>query len=175
MGVVAAWDLSRYPLYGGTAQLFVSADYGDPPAGGAECVIEAGQITNTSEQMPLLEGNGGVKLHQAANGRVGLYGTPAQVVSVNLLDLAHADGLRFPYPQIQLGAPVLIEDPEDDLNVVQSRIVGWNRDWKRRLLPSVELSNERADMTKVLAGRAKPPRHQSSLVPTGTRGITYPP
>jgi hypothetical protein len=84
--------------------------------GHTECVISGVQLTVSSEQLPLFDGNGGVKLHQAANSRIALYGAPAPVVTVNTVDLAYADGLRFPFPQFQLGAPITIEDPDTDVS-----------------------------------------------------------
>jgi hypothetical protein len=172
VGVAACWDLTRYPLYGGTAllQIVAARDFW----GHTECVISGVQLTVSSEQLPLFDGNGGVKLHQAANSRIALYGAPAPVVTVNTVDLAYADGLRFPFPQFQLGAPITIEDPDTDVSIV-TRCMGVTRDWTNRTMPSLELSNERRDITKLLAAKPRAPRHQTKLVPKPSRGLTYEP
>jgi hypothetical protein len=173
LGVVNGWELTRYPLYGGTAQLFVRGDFTtDINTVETECIIQAGQITISTEQMPLLEGNGGVRLHQAANQRVALYGSPAPVVSVKLVDLAMADGLPIPHEILQLGAPIVIEDPDSGVEVA-TRVVGWTRDWMDRLRPTVELSNERRDISAILASRSRPPRHQTRVMPSNSRGLSY--
>jgi hypothetical protein len=171
IGVAAAWDLNKYPLYGGTLTIQVQPAYQSPA--NTECVVEAVQATNTSEQMPLIEGNGGAKLHQAANGRLGLYSTPAPIVSVNLLDLAVADGLRFPYPSLALGVPIRIEDPDSLEAPVTTRVVGWTRDWRNRTMPQLQLSNERRDITAVLATAGQAPRHPTRLMPGGSVGLNF--
>jgi hypothetical protein len=181
LGVAAAWDLNKYPMYGGTVVLGVSPAYPGPddlaglPQQSCECIIQAAQVTNTSDQQALIEGNGGVRLHQAANGRVALYGSPSPVLSANLLRIAYEDGLRFPYAPFQVGSDVRIEDPDSAMPSVETRIVGWTRDWKHRAMLSLELSNQRQDITRLLA--AKPSavtRHAPWGTPQGIRGLSLP-
>jgi hypothetical protein len=174
LGKESAWDLSRYPLYGGIAYIALVPNWNQVPPG-TECVIEAAQITLSPRQLPLLDGNGGVRLHQAANQRVGLYSSPAPVISVNLVDLAFAGGMRFPYPQLKIGAPITVVDPDSDLNSITTRIVGWSRNWSRRSMAQVELSNQRKDITRLMAKRPRAPRHQIATFPDRSRGTTFAP
>lgn len=174
IGIAAAWDLSKFPLYGGSAQIAIAAAR-DAPAN-TECVITAAQITVSPEQMPLLEGNGGVRLHQAANARVGLYGTPAPILSVNMLHLASEEGYDFPFDQqLRLGRHIQVADPDSDLELVDTRVVGWTRQWDNRLVPNLQLSNDRPDITALLAGRARHPRHTTRLIPGRKQALTYEP
>ncbi len=175
IGVAAAWDLGKYPLYGGTAEIFVANDYDTGYGGnwalsdGAACIIEAAQLTISPSQMPLLEGNGGNRLHQAANERVGLYGAPAPAVTVSAVDLGLAREAR-----LTLGGPIQIQDPETDV-AVSTRIVGWDRDLFHHREPQYELSNQRADITTLLSKLSRTTRHRTATVPPGTRGLSYAP
>jgi hypothetical protein len=178
IGIQAAWDLGRYPLYAGHVLLGISPTLTEEEVAAGqpidvECIIEAAQLTVSHEQMPLLEGNGGVRLHQAANERLGRYSSPAPVVSVNLLELIQADGLRFPYEQLHLGGSLKLIDPDTEVEAITTRVIGSRRDWQNRTMPSVELSNERLDIAALLAQPPRAPRHQVRTVPTGTRGLTY--
>jgi hypothetical protein len=171
IGIQAAWDLTQFPLYGGSVTVlfdWMGTSYGD-----TEFIVSGVQVTNTSEQMPLFDGNGGIKLHQAANARLALYGAPAPTVSVSTIDFAYVDGLRFPFPQFQLGAPITILDPDTDVSV-NTRCVGITRDWTARTMPTVELSNERQDVTRLLAAKSKAPRHETRIAPVQSRGQVFP-
>jgi hypothetical protein len=179
IGFANAWDLTKYPLYDGWVRLAISpADALPGETLGAtpvECIVEAAQLTNSVGQMPLLEGSGGVRLHQAANARVKLYGPPAPVLQANLADLSMADGLPVTYDSLRLGAPIELPDPDTD-EAIRIRTMGWTRDLLNdRLLPQVELSNQRTDITKILAGRLPASRHTTVLVPQGDRAHRYAP
>lgn len=173
LGVAAAWDFTKYPLYGGPVTIQVLPARGAPD--NTECIVQAVQVTNTPTQMPWLEGNGGVRLHQVANQRVGLHSTPAKTISVGLLDLAMLGGGPIPVDELREGRSLRIEDPASDVEALSVRVTNWTRDWENRTRPTVELSNQRRDIVSLLARSPVAPRHPSVAVPPGTRGLTYHP
>lgn len=115
-----------------------------------EVLIDAAQVTNTPEQRPLLEGNAGVRLFQAANDRLRRYAEPAIQIDANLLDLNTFDPVRFPFDSFVLGGAVQVHDPNLGVNV-KTRITGWDRDWLKESNTNIQISSARGDLTKLLA------------------------
>jgi hypothetical protein len=171
IGKDAVWDLNQLPLYGG--QILIGVSNRDSTQGNVEVVISGIQVTLSSRQQPLMEGSGGVRLHHAANQRVGTYGKPARTITVNLIDLAFESGMRFPYEPLKLGAPIIVEETESD-TYVRTRLVKYKRDWRKRLMPTVDVSHIRPAMSSMISARTWPERRMPSLSDVGIRGLTYP-
>jgi len=169
IGLESVWDLSKLPLFGGAcAVVFRPAQ----DVTQTEFIILGAQLTVSRRQMPLLEGSGGVRLHQSANRRLAVYGRPATIVSANMMDLAQINGLKFPYEKIRLGGAVRVTELETEINAL-TRVVGYTRDWQNETMPNVELSQERKDITTFLTSRRWTARQRPSTSGIPIRGKTY--
>jgi hypothetical protein len=76
-------------------------------------------------------------------------------------------------PRLAVGRPIRIFDADSDIEPVETRIVGWERDLHKRAEPRLELSNERRDMATLLTSRRASVRHPAKLVPGGNRGRSF--
>lgn len=97
-------------------------------AGTADFTVDAAQITQTSYQLPLIEGASGNVLWQAANELIADQRGAQREYAVELLDLASADPTAFPYDQIQLGQTLRVTDPDIGATAVALRLLGLTRD-----------------------------------------------
>jgi hypothetical protein len=158
LGLEQAYDFSNVP--GGT--LYVTATIQILPTDNTtqvqdnQVLIDAVQVTQTAEQRPLLEGNGGVRLFQAGNDYLARYSVPAATLDANLLDLAAIDGTLYAEQEFRLGGPVRVLDPEIGVDAL-TRITGWERDLLRRTNSRVDISNAPANVTGFLAERPNQP------------------
>jgi len=112
VGAAAAFDLLDPDLVPLPNAIFV-VSMRISPVGTTPCevLIDAAQVTNTPEQRPLFEGNGGVRLFQAANERLLRYATPAVTIDADVLDLDSFDPVAFPYDEFVLGGSIRVIDP----------------------------------------------------------------
>jgi hypothetical protein len=173
LGHDAIWDLSRNPLYGGTFELRIYPERN--ATGTMEFVVSGAQITISDRNLPLLDGNGGIYLHLAAQDRIAQFGSPAPALSANLMDLAMVRGMRYPYTPIKIGAQIIMDDPDSYLENASSRIVGITRNHRSKLIPDVQLANQRLDLARALAGQRVTERYPTALTPRGLRGNSYGP
>ena len=149
MGIAAAYEIPDTTQY---AAVQVQVMPSDQVTGtqNNNVLIDAVQVTLTPEQRPLLDGNGGVRLWQAANDRLARYAQPALTVSANLLDVAHIDPVAYPYDAFVLGGEVRLIDPDAEVDV-STRITGWERDWLNQVNTRVDISNSPDDLTRAIA------------------------
>jgi hypothetical protein len=177
VGLDAAWDLTKYPLYaGGSAEMYVlpGRDEAGVAIAPTEYILHGMQITNTQQNLPMLEGSGGTRLHQMANARLAIYSEPAESVSVAFADLSISELESFPYPSVREGRAIEVYNPDLGL-ALGTRITGYTRQWDRRLMPEVQLANARAGLTRLLTARQPIARPLPTLNASGTRGLTYEP
>lgn len=171
VGKENVWDLSKYPLLGGYMRIAIRPDRNAPHT---EYIVLAAQITYTMKQMPLIDGTGGVRLWQAANRRLKMYGAPSKTISTNLIDLARINGLKFPYEQVTLGGAIRVTDQDSGI-FATTRVVGYTRDWQKEAMPSVELSQERMNVAAFLTSRRWTARQRPQEIVEALRGQTYEP
>ena len=138
------------------ASIVIRATDASTPVQSNLVYIDAAQLTLTAEQRPLLEGNAGVRLWQAANERLRRYAYPSVVVNANLLDVADLDPVAYPFDSFSLGGQVRLIDTEAGLDLT-TRIIGWERDWLRRANTRLMISNSPQDISTVMAGRLVQP------------------
>lgn len=154
LGVAAIWNFDdpRVTLTSGELYVEVWSLDESTPVQDNEFILDAVQLTNTADQRPLLDGNAGVRLWQAANERLAIYAEPASILNANLLDLATIDASKYPFDAFVLGAEVRVVDAELAVDHL-TRITGWSRDWLHRINTSLQVSTERPSLTKVLTIR----------------------
>jgi hypothetical protein len=137
------------------AAIAILQDGPDP----AEFYLDGVQMTQTIGQRPFLEGNGANLLWQAANERLALYAPPSVELAADLIDVHRADPALFPYDQIRLGGRIATSDPEMGVRI-ETRLVGYTRDWLKRLTTRVQMSNLPTDLTDALVRPVRTPAIQ---------------
>lgn len=95
--------------------------------GTADFTVDAAQITQTSYQLPLIEGASGNVLWQAANEEIAATRGAQREYQVDLLDLASSDPTAFPYDQLQLGQTLRVTDADLGLSAVSLRCLSLTR------------------------------------------------
>lgn len=112
--------------------------------------VDAGQLTESPSQEPLVEGSGGTILWQAANEILRTSSLPKVQYTVPLVDLEQLDPVKWAESALVIGAPARVRSPRLAVDVL-TRILEVNRDYLEARATSVVLSNKFADLTDFLA------------------------
>lgn len=130
-----------------------------------DCYVDYGQITQTPENVPFLEGSGATQGWQATNVALQKTTDPQVTLEVELLDLGRFDTSRTD-ADVVLGGNVVIHDTILGVDA-STRILELERILHDDLATRLVLSNRPEDVTDALV-RPRPPKR---LVPTIGLGI----
>jgi hypothetical protein len=155
LGLQNIHDGIRYPVF--SVQVWIRP--AQNPFAATTCLVDAAQVTATPTWRDLIEGGGSNVLVQDANAKLVAYDSMALNVSMNTLDLASAQDGTFPFQDYVLGGPIVLID--EQLNqALQTRVLGWQRDWLAPVDLRVQISDQGMDLGAILANRppSAPPR-----------------
>lgn len=143
-------DCSKYPV----DQASINLSRVPGSLNQAQVIIDAAQMTNTKKNVDLIDGSGANLLLQAANDRLKLYADQALGLDISALDVNVVADDQFPYNRYTLGGPIMVED-ELLGQQLQTRVLGWSRDWRDPMSLQVEISQAKADLARVLASKGR--------------------
>jgi hypothetical protein len=146
IGLDGCHDITRYPAI----EVLVRLKSRGLVA--TSCVVDCAQITNTARNAELVEGSGANILMAAANERLRLYGELATSISLRSLDLTTIDDEQFPFNDYVLGGGILLVNQELG-QALQTRVLGWSRDYMRPADIQVQISQAAPDITRIMAQR----------------------
>lgn len=119
--------------------------------------LDAGQLTATAQGRDFSDGAAPTRLWQACNERLALYAPPAVSIGSGYLDLETAGGGVLQRDVLQPGQRMELIDPVLG-DTVTTRVLGWTRDWFRRVNVNLNLSNQPLDISRMLSRQPPPSR-----------------
>lgn len=126
-------------------------------------ILDAAQLTNAGFEAPFFEGRAPVKLWQRGLDELFLNKDPQISHAIpNALDLTGARPEDFPYDQVLLGAEVLIDDFELEIDDIRSRVLDLTEELLTSGTLSMRLSTTKDDLIDQLS---KLDRRRRRIVP----------